>query len=175
MALAADRALERKAGPCGPEFGHAVAPGFRVFRGSLVAVLADGTLVPAGQTAPAGGGAAVTPVCIIGIARQAMDNTPTQGVDALHAGANPIWVKTGCYALPFLPNEPAPTYAQLGQAVYAVDDENVSFQATGAGGGARLVAGHFVGLDGGTPFVNVAAPTAFPAMLPAAATPKTTT
>lgn len=119
MALKQDRAIDEKIVPHGPEFGHSVADGFRVYRGSLVAVCANGTIVPAGAT-----NAPSAPVAIVGIARQFKDNSEAGSMfNGDMVGRHPIWVKKGCYALPF---DTAPSWANVGKPVYAVDDETVS-------------------------------------------------
>lgn len=164
MALNRDRTVDEKAVPHAPEFGHGVAAGFRVYRGSIVAVCAGGTIVPAGST-----GIPSQPVAIVGLARQFKDNSQAGSVlNGDMAGPHPIWVKKGCYALPF---DTAPTWADLGKPVYAVDDESVSLSAGGAapvvsGGTAsepastasstRLQVGTLAGLElDGTPYVLI--------------------
>lgn len=123
MALKQDRAVDEKIVPHGPEFGHSVAEGFRVYRGSLVAVCADGTIVPAGAA-----GTPSAPIAIVGLARQFKDNSSGGSMfNGDMVGAYPIWVKKGCYALPF---DTAPSWANVGQPVYAIDDETVSLSAT---------------------------------------------
>ena len=164
MALTKDRGLSEKAVPHAAEFGHAVAKGFRVFRGSIVALCADNTVVPAGST-----GTPSPIVGISGIARQFKDNTGKGGPltgDAV--GDHPIWIKKGCYAIPF---DAQPTAASIGQPVYAVDDETVSLSngavpPPSSGGtaessssgtsSARLQVGTLSGIDlDGTPFVTI--------------------
>ncbi|MXV35834.1 MULTISPECIES: hypothetical protein [unclassified Saccharibacter] len=169
MALTQDRALSEKLVPHGPEFGHPVAEGFRVYRGSLVAVCADGTIVPAGAT-----NTPSAPVAIVGLARQFKDNSAAGSMlNGDMVGSHPIWVKKGCYALPF---DTAPTWANLNQTVYAVDDETVSLnqsapppKAASASTGdnetastpsvpaaSRLPVGTLVGFEpDGTPFVLI--------------------
>ncbi|GBQ08929.1 hypothetical protein [Saccharibacter floricola] len=122
MALKQDRAVEEKLVPHAPEFGHRVAKGFRVYRGSLVAVCADGTIVPAGVTDTPS-----APVAIVGLARQFKDHSAAGSMfNGDRVGTHPIWVKKGCYALPF---DTAPSWANVGQPVYAIDDETVSLSA----------------------------------------------
>lgn len=162
MALKADRIVAEKVVPHAPEFGHGVAAGFRVYRGGIVAVCADGTIVPAGAT-----GTPSQPVAIAGLARQFKDNGP--GASVLNgdmAGPHPIWVKKGCYALPF---DAVPTWANVGQPVYAVDDETVSLSsgeksapASGESSSAssaastRLQVGTLAGFElDGTPYVLI--------------------
>lgn len=163
MALHSDRIVDEKAVPHAPEFGHSVAAGFRVYRGSIVAVCADGTIVPAGST-----GTPSQPVAIVGLARQFKDNSPAASVlNGDMAGPHPIWVKKGCYALPF--SETQPTWANVGHPVYAVDDETVSLSSGGTAAPAsgesssassaaptRLQVGTLSGFElDGTPYVLI--------------------
>lgn len=147
--LTDDRALTRI--PCGhgPEFAHPVAAGMRVFRGSISAACQDGTIVQAGTAAPP------SPiVACAGIARHAQDNTGTSNVYGEHTGAGGVWCERGTWALPF---DVAPTWANFGAPVYAVDDETVSLTQTPEGGAARMQVGTFAGIDmQGTPWTYIA-------------------
>ncbi|UMM63818.1 hypothetical protein [Aristophania vespae] len=110
--LTKDRVVSEKFSTHAPEFAHSVAAGHCVYRGSIVAVCEDGTIVPAGSrntTSPL--------VAAIGIARQGSDNREGS------SSPSPIWVQKGCYALPF---DHMPSWAAIGQDVYAIDDETVS-------------------------------------------------
>lgn len=163
MALKDGRPVSEKQVPHAPEFGHGVAKGYRVYRGSIVAVCADGTIVPAGTT-----GTPSPVVAIVGLARQFKDNSPAGSVlNGSMVGPDPIWVKKGCYALPF--SETQPTWANVGQPVYAVDDEFVSLSggstsAPAAGEGSasspaaptRLQVGTLAGFElDGTPYTLI--------------------
>ncbi|MXV43913.1 hypothetical protein GS501_02450 [Saccharibacter sp. 17.LH.SD] len=155
MALKSDRPVSEKNVPHGPEFGHSVASGFRVYRGSLVAVCADGTIVPAGST-----NTPSPPVAIVGIARQFKDNSPAGStLNGDMVGPHPIWVKKGCFALPF---DTAPSWANVNQPVYAIDDETVSLSHEGSSSGessssgSRLQVGTLAGFEtNGTPYVLI--------------------
>lgn len=162
MALTRDRGLPEKQVPHAAEFGHSVAAGFRVYRGSIVAVCQDGTIVPAGTTA-----ATPSPVvAIAGIARQLKDNTAIDSVvQGNSVGDHPISVKKGCFSLPF---DVVPTWGDVGKPVYAVDDETVSLSSGGTSAAAstgsgsapapstRLQVGTLAGLEpDGTPFVTI--------------------
>jgi len=149
MPLNADRTLVQKAAPVGPEFGHSVAAGYVVYRGSICAVCSDGTIVPAGSAAPNG----ETLVAIVGLAQRMQNNLPNQPVVGEQFGPGPVWVVRGTWGLPFA--DAAPTWANFGQPVYAVDDQSVSLTETPSGGTARLQVGTFAGLDlDGNPFVT---------------------
>lgn len=147
--LNADRALKTKLAPRGVEFGGYVAAGFVLYRGSITAVCADGTLVPAG--------AVNTPsplAAILGIAQHQQINTahfPAQG--AFVGPKGPVNALRGVYALPF---DAAPTWADKGKPVYAIDDETVSLTQTSSGGTARLQVGTLAGIDvDGTPYTEI--------------------
>lgn len=136
--LAADRVIpERKIAP-GPEFPHMVAAGFRLFRNSITAVCADGTVVPAGS------------------ATTQYDNTGAAGLVPDIDTAPGVWIRKGCWALPF---DVAPTWANVNAPVYAVDDETVTLTenaGTEAAPANRLQVGTLAGLESdGTPYVLI--------------------
>ncbi|GAB6968393.1 hypothetical protein JCM25156A_24310 [Komagataeibacter kakiaceti JCM 25156] len=55
-----------------------------------------------------------------------------------------------------MPFDTAPTWANVGATVYAIDDETVSLTETPEGGTARLQVGTLSGLDeNGVPFVLI--------------------
>lgn len=149
--LAADRIIpERKIAP-GPEFPHMVAAGFRLFRNSITAVCADGTVVPAGS--------ANTPsplVAIVGMATTQYDNTGAAGLVPDIDTAPGVWIRKGCWALPF---DVAPTWANVNAPVYAVDDETVTLTenaGTEPAPANRLQVGTLAGLESdGTPYVLI--------------------
>lgn len=149
MQLTQDAIYREKRTPHAPEFPAFVAEGERVFRGSIVAICKNGTLIRP-QTKPA---STTSVVGIVGIADRAVDNTGASGL-APTVGAVPAsWPRKGCWALPF---DTAPDWSALGKAVYAVDDGQVSLTQTPSGGSARLQVGVFAGLDeAGTPFVTI--------------------
>ena len=148
--LSADRTLRMKMGPRRAMFAGTAAVGFAIYRGAIAAVCTDGTLVPAAS--------ANTPspiAAILGIARhQQINTTNFPGVGAFVGSVTPVECETGCFALPFV--ETAPTWANKGQPVYAVDDESVSLTETPSGGTARLQVGTFAGLDAdGTAYTEI--------------------
>jgi hypothetical protein len=146
--LTSDRALDSIRCGHSPEFAHPVAAGNAVYRGSIVAVCQDGTIVQAGTAAPS------SPIVAVeGIARQGQDNTGTSNVYGANSGAGDVWIEKGAWALPF---DAAPTWANKGAAVYAIDDETVSLTETPEGGTARLQVGTLAGIDpAGTPWVYI--------------------
>ncbi|ATJ89421.1 hypothetical protein HK16_10655 [Acetobacter senegalensis] len=149
MALSKDRTLPEKKVSHAPEFALSVAAGFRVFRGSICIVCQDGSVVPAGTAAPPS-----PAVASAGIARHAQDNTGTSTVMSAQVGSGPIWCEKSCFGLPF---DEAPTWADVGKPVFAVDDETVSLTETPASGAARLQVGTLSGLEAdGTAYVLLA-------------------
>ncbi|GBQ19908.1 hypothetical protein AA12717_0391 [Gluconacetobacter sacchari DSM 12717] len=146
--LTDDRALDSMVCGHAPEFAHPVASASRVYRGSVVAVCQDGTIVRAGTAAPP------SPIVAIeGIAQYGQDNTGTSNVYGANSGAGLVPVRKGAWALPF---DVAPTWANKGAPVYAVDDETVSLTQTPEGGDARLQVGVLTGIDStGTPWTYI--------------------
>jgi len=149
MALVADRALDRLATPSRtPEFGGTVASGYTLYRGSIAVVCADGTLVPAGS--------ANTPsamVAVLGIAEHQQINTANfPGIGSFVGGGTSVKCERGSFALPF---DAAPTWANFGAPVYAVDDQTVSLTQTPSGGSARLQVGVLIGFVGTVPYVEI--------------------
>lgn len=155
--LNADRALVRLMAARAPLFGHMVAAGFVVYRGSITALLSDGTVIPAGVAAPAG----LTVIANIGIASQQQNNLPNQNVISPNYGPGPVEVERGTWDLPF---DTAPSWANYGASVYAIDDQTVSLSDgsspasgnTPAVAATRLKIGVLAGFDErGTPFVTI--------------------
>lgn len=150
MALNRDRALDEMKAAIGPEFGHATAVGFRVYRGSIVAVCQDGTILPAASANPPS-----PMVAIAGVCRDFRDNTGS-AIVADMVGDEPVQVMRRTFALPF---DVAPTWANVGAPVYAVDDETVTLTenaGTEAAPVNRLQVGTLVGFDlSGTPYVKI--------------------
>lgn len=149
MALTADRNLNMLTGPTGPQWSAPVAAGFRIWRGSIVAVCLDGTIVPAA--------AANTPSAqkaILGLASHLQDNTGANSMlVGSFIGAGNVRVLRGTWGLPF---DVAPTWAAYLQPVYAIDDQTVSLTQTPQGGTPRLQVGLFAGLQAdGTPYVTI--------------------
>jgi|GEM_PF-3276025 len=163
MALKADRALVRLAGPRAPEFANSVAAGFVVYRGSIVSLLSDGTIIPAGVAAPAG----VSVVGNPGISSRYQNNLPNQNIVGDNYGPGPVRIERGSWALPF---DVAPSWANYAAPVYAIDDQTVSLSdgsspavedstgkvTTPAVAATRLKIGVLAGFDErGTPFVTI--------------------
>jgi len=157
MALNADRALVRLAGPRVPEFANSVAAGFVVYRGSIVSLLSDGTIIPAGMATPAG----VTVVGNPGISSRYQNNLSSQNIVGDNYGPGPVRVERGSWGLPF---DAAPSWANFGASVYAIDDQTVSLSDgsspasgnTPAVAATRLKIGVLAGFDErGTPFVTI--------------------
>lgn len=132
MAATKDQLLPAR---LGDSYAYGVKGGVRIFAKTLVAVTATGLAIPAG-TAGA--------VAVVGIARHHADNRDGPDND----GKLPC--EHGVYPIPFAGT--APTYANIGAAVYAVDDNSVSLDSSS---GARLKAGVLDGIEDGTPWVRV--------------------
>lgn len=149
MALSADRALDMMTGPVLPQFEYGVHAGYRVYRNSLVWLLADGSIVPAGIASPP-----AAAVKVVGLADHLQDNTgmlPTPIGSGL-SGPGPVRCLRGCWALPF---DTAPGYASVGASVYALDDQTVTLTAPSSGA-ATLAVGVLEGFDlDGRPFVQI--------------------
>jgi hypothetical protein len=142
LALAADRVLLVKQTQLA-EFSYPVQTGARVFRGSIVALCSDGTIVPAGDGAASPGA-----VAIAGIAEHVQDNTASPTLPSGQSGPGRVRCRRGCFALPF---DTAPTAANFKAAVYAVDDQTVTLTASG-----HLAVGTLAGFDeNGVPWVQV--------------------
>lgn len=150
MALNRDRALDEMKAAIGPEFPFVTAAGFRVFRGGIVAVCQDGTILPAGSANPP------SPiVAIAGVCRDFRDNTGSAIVSDM-VGDEPVQVMRRTFALPF---DVMPTWANVNAPVYAVDDETVTLTENAVTESAhvnRLQVGTLVGFDlSGTPYVKI--------------------
>ena len=142
MALAADAVILYRQGPSPNEFSYLVQSGQRVFRGSIVAPCADGTIAP--------NGAGTTPEAIVGLAEVYQDQTGVAGAvpSALSQTGRRVRCKRGTFQLPF---DVAPTAANINAAVYAIDDQTVTLTA-----GSHLRAGTLVGFDeNGAPWVQI--------------------
>ncbi|OUJ13097.1 hypothetical protein [Acetobacter sp. DsW_063] len=148
MPLTSDAVYLEKKVPHGPEFPHTVASGVKVFRGSLCVVCDDGTVVLPQTASPAS-----PMVAIVGLADRQVDNTGSSGLAPAVGIAPSLWPQKGCWALTF---DTAPTWASVGEPVYAVDDATVSLTETPSGGTARLEVGTIAGIDeAGNAFVLI--------------------
>lgn len=137
MALKNDRVIDEKHGALSPQFGFTVAPGHTVYRHAICAVCQEGHIVPAGAK-----DSASVIVAVAGIARHQQSDRDPGYVDCMKA----------CFALPF---DTAPSWADVGKPVYAIDDETVTLTETSSDG-KRLRVGSLAGIEiDGTPFVTV--------------------
>ena len=144
MALTAGRLLPYRDGDYAPEFAYPVQAGARVYRGSMVVLCSDGTLIPNGA-APAGG---ATVVDFAGIAEHVQDNTGLGTYPSGLSGPGSVRCRHGVFALPF---DAAPTFTNVGSVVYGIDDQTVTLTA-----GTHQAVGKLVGIDQyGTPWVQV--------------------
>lgn len=132
MAASKDRMVPQRAGE---RYGYPMKGATRIFARTLVAVTAAGLAIPAG-TAGA--------VAVVGFASHHADNR--DGADS--AGA----VNAERGVLPFTFGGTAPTFADIGATVYAVDDDTVSLDSSS---GTRLAAGTLDGIEGSTFWVRV--------------------
>jgi hypothetical protein len=144
MALLADRKLDHRDHPP-VEYGYSVQSGAQVWRGSIVAICSDFTLIPAGTT---GSPAAVA---IVGIAEHQQSNPVSPGIAfASLQGPQRIRCRRGSFKLPF---DTAPPASAINTPVYAVDDQTVSLSSSS---GARLQVGVLEGFDEtGNPWVKI--------------------
>lgn len=140
--MAASRDLEIPA-RSGDRFGYPAKSGVRIFRKSIVALLATGMAVPAG-TANA--------VSIVGLAEGNVDNR--DGAD----GDLNVEALRGCFGFIFAADE-----VDIGRQVYAVDDQTLSFD----GSGGRLMVGTIAGIGDGRTWVDI--PAAEKVLVPLAA------
>ena len=117
------------------EFGYPIAPGEKVFRGSIIGLTAAG-YVQRAQTAGT--------VVLLGLSSINYDNTGS-------AVAGPIVVAMkGTWGLVV----PAATAANVQATVYATDDASCTLSST-TGTIANLALGTLAGLDNGLTFVSV--------------------
>ncbi len=150
--LSADRKLDhRQSLPV--EYGYYVQGGAHVFRGSIVALCSDFTLIPNGAAQPAG---SAPPVVIVGISeRQMVGGNPSTGapVSSLNAPVA-IRCRRGSYQVPF---DAPPPAAAINTPVFAIDDQTVSLSNGAVAGGppAHLQCGVLEGFDElGNPWVK---------------------
>ena len=142
--LTADRALLRRVG-WENEFAYQVQAGSKVFRGSIVALCLDLTVVPAGS---ANTGAAQE--AVVGIAAEFHDATGAGLPNEYAQAGRYVPCQRGVFLLPF---DAPPTAAAIGQAVYALDDQVVSLAQ---GTPAHLRVGVLFGFDErGQPWVQI--------------------
>jgi hypothetical protein len=132
MVAANDQMTPRRDGGA---YGYPVKGATRIFSRTLVAVTATGLAVPGG-TAGA--------VAIVGVAAHHADNRFGPDADGK------IRVDREVFTFAF--SGTAPTFANIGASVYAVDDNTVSLDSSA---GVRLKAGTLDGIEDGTPWIRV--------------------
>jgi hypothetical protein len=130
-ALAKDAIYPRRGAPGRNEFGYAVAIGEKVFRGSLVAINAAGTMQRI-QTASS--------LAFLGMSAQQLDNT-----SGAVASAVKIEALKGTWGIPV----PAATSANINANVYCTDDGTLTLTV-----GSNLLVGILVGIEGGLTYVQ---------------------
>ncbi|MFH1796273.1 MAG: hypothetical protein ABIF45_17425 [Pseudomonadota bacterium] len=128
--MAATKDLEIP-GRSGDRFGYSVLAATRIWRKTLVAITAAGLAVPAGT---------VGAVAIVGLAEAHVDNR--EGVD----GDRTVEALRGCFGFIFAADE-----ADIGRAVYAIDDQTLSFD----GSGGRLIVGTVAGIGDGRTWIDI--------------------
>lgn len=131
MAATKDRTVPTRAGDA---YGYPVLGGALIFKRTLVALTALGFAVKAG-TAGA--------VAIAGVASHHADNR--NGLD----GEGKLRCDKGVFPFAFAA---APAFADIGKAVYAVDDDTVSLDNAG---GTRLRVGTLDGIEDGQAWIRV--------------------
>ena len=140
MALSADRKLDhREYGPV--EYGYPVQSGFTVYRGSIVAICSDKTIIPAGAVG--------TPVAVacVGIAERQASNIANAGIINSLNAPGAVRCRRGSFQVPF---DAAPPASAIGSPVYAIDDQTVTLTQ-----GAHLQCGTLEGFDAvGNPWVK---------------------
>ena len=148
--LTSDRVLRELAQqPVKPEWACRPAANVTIYRGAIVAVCQDGTIVPAGAAAPATPASPL--VQIMGIADHQHNNPPGCPGTGLCGGPHPVRGRRRPVALPF---DVLPTWASVGKPVYAVDDQTVTLTQAASANVNRLQVGVLSGFDlDGTPFV----------------------
>lgn len=130
-ALVKDAIYSRRGPPARNEFGYAVAIAEKVFRGSLIALNAAGTMQRI-QTAG-------SLVCV-GMAGQNLDNTA-----GAVASATRIEALKGTWGIPV----PAATAANINANVYCTDDGTLTLTVA-----ANLLVGTLVGIESGLTHVQ---------------------
>lgn len=132
MAATKDRMVAQRDGR---RYGYPVKGATRIFARTLVGVTAAGLAVPAGTMGA---------VVIVGFAAHHADNRFGPDADGI--------VNAERGVLPFAFAGTAPTPANIGATVYAVDDETVSLDSSS---GTRLAAGKLDGIESSIFWVRV--------------------
>lgn len=126
MALTADAPLIRRGQRTPGDFGYPVAPGEKVFKGSLLALNANGQV----QRAQTAGG-----VVIVGVADRTLDNSGNAG-----ASTEYVIAQRGIWGGIAITGE---AFNKVGSAVYATDDGALNVTNSGS----LLTAGTISGYD----------------------------
>lgn len=135
-ALTADALYSRRGQPAtSGEFGAGIPAGEKVFRGSLLAWNAAGTL----QRIQTSSG-----VSFAGMSDRTLDNTA--GSAALTVP--PVTAMKGTWSL----TVPSAVYANIGAPVYATDDGTCTLSS---GSGANMQIGTLAGIEGGQTYVKL--------------------
>ena len=122
MAARANQNFAKRGDHNGARYDYPVAAGVRIFSRAIVAVTASLKAVPAGHT---------DAEAVIGLANGHADARTTSGLR--------VEVEKGCFLVPL----PSAGAADIGKAVYAVDDNTLSLDPTGN----RLKAGFIEAID----------------------------
>lgn len=132
MALTSGIAINRRGPPSRNEFGYPVAAGEQIWRGSLCAVNAAGSL----QRMQTSGS-----VAFVGMSEQDFSN-----VGSATVSAQKIVVRKGTWALTVT----GATAANINAPVYASDDGTLTLTA-----GSLLQVGTLAGIENGQTYVNL--------------------
>ncbi|OYV40408.1 MAG: hypothetical protein B7Z80_04595 [Rhodospirillales bacterium 20-64-7] len=133
MASTQNSAPSRRGNSRGPAYGYPIAPGEKIYSGSLVCVNALGQSVRP-QTAGA--------LNFVGIAQNSIDNSASAT-----AGGN-IVAAMDDFAYPV----PTATASNITAPVYCTDDNTLTLSVPGTG--FAKVVGHISGIDNGKTFVE---------------------
>lgn len=118
------RIAQRLPGMAGHSYGYPPKNGVCIFKRAIVAVNASLQAIPAGTTGA---------VAIVGLASEQVDNSQGKAAD------RKVIADKGVFNMPL----PAATPANIGAAVYAVDDATLSLD----GAGGKLKAGTIDAID----------------------------
>lgn len=132
MALTGNVSPARRGYSRGNSFGYPIAPGEKIFTGSLIGVNASGYAQRV-QTAGT--------VAFIGIAEKGYDNSGSS------APGPTIVAQNDCFRLVV----PGAIFANIGAAVYATDDATLTLTAPTSG--FEGVIGHLAGIENGATWV----------------------
>ena len=131
-ALTGEVRYDRRGTPARNVFGYPVAPGEKVWLGSLVGINASGQM----QRIQTSG-----TVAFLGLSSQTLDNTASATASSIIVEAG-----KGTWALPV----PSAAPANINAPVYATDDGTLTLSSNALGS-----VGTLVGIEGGRTFVNL--------------------